>query len=136
MKKLLLFLIMAASFSRTYGQQASATMFVTKIFNVENISLTTGQLSAFLKKYYPSDAAFDTMKIEKVNKKYFLLARDISKDRTYAFRLWKDAGSLFLSILYQVNACQCDCLQMEAFLVEKNKIIGCREGGHIIAGAF
>lgn len=101
--------------------------------NLENGSF----IEQFIKKKrltFDEELEFDVkgLSIQLIKNTYYLNARDTLNGKTYAYELAQKGNSLFLSIFYKHQSCECDDTTLDAFEVKRGKIVGCKSGNHSI----
>ena len=133
MKSLLFAALIFASLNAS-AQIAKSKLLVFATAMPEKTILDKEELARFTKYWYRLTEKFEELKIEKLQDKYFLLAR--TETKVYAYRLLKIDAEYYLSNTMQVSSCECDCMDIKEFIVQKNVVIGCRTGTHTAASAF
>ncbi len=118
------------------GQVLTAKVFVATQEKPEQVIANTSDVISFIKKWYIMETMIRSIKIEKINKRYMLLAYDSKNNRTLTTRLTIKPEGLYLTALYDLYGCECNCMELGKFKMTKNKIDGCTEGDLTIATAY
>ena len=118
------------------SQVLKAKIFVAVEAQPELLKAAGTEVAAFFKKWYIMETTISSLKIEKKNKRYILLAYDLKNNQTLATRLTIQPEGLYLTALYNLYGCACNCMELDKFKFTKNKITGCSEGDLTIATAY
>jgi len=118
------------------GQVLTVKTLMASMDQPEVVKTDATVVTAFFKKWYIMETNIASVKIEKKNKRYILLAYDSQNNRTLATRLTIQPEGLYLTALYNLYGCECNCMDLGKFKFIKNKITGCIEGDLTIATAY
>ena len=118
------------------GQVLKAKTLIATQDQPEQVKADVTEVTGFFKKWYIMETTITSMKIEKKNKRYILLAFDSKNNQTLATRLTIQPEGLYLTALYNLYGCECNCMELSKFKFTKNKITGCTEGDLTIATAY
>ncbi len=135
MRHLLLTIVVITIFQTSFSQKSQARLLVFTP-EKEKISITQQHLTDFVKKWYWIVIEFSELKVESLDNSYFLLAKDETNKRTFAFRLTKREGNFYLTPSPYVNICTCDCMELANFIIEKGEIMGCRKSKHAVVSGL
>ena len=135
MKKLLLVAGLIFSFT-SHSQFVKVSLFVARVHTPEKVFITNEDLSQYVNHHYHQKINISDFVIEQHNKKWFLLAYDKQQGKTFALRLVNDGGRLETSLLYTMSSCDCDCLDLSKFKIERNRIVACKDASHSLYGKF
>jgi hypothetical protein len=128
-----LFLLCCAVFlatpNITYGQKPLKSVKVATTKRPIILLLNLEKLNRFYLNY-ESEVELDAMKTAKWETTYYLLAKEKSGNRVFAFELEQRGKRLFLNKHKILQTCDMGELSLDTFLKENNKISGCRLGKH------
>ncbi len=136
MRKLFIVAIAVLNCQFLSGQVLTARVFVASQEKPEQVIANTSDVTSFFKKWYIMETIIRSIKIEKINKLYMLLVYDSKNNRTLTTRLTIKPEGLYLTALYDLYGCECNCMELNKFKFTKNKITGCSEGDLTIATAY
>jgi hypothetical protein len=136
MKKLFIAVITILSMQVLAGQVLKAKTLISAVAQPEQIKADGKDVTAFIKKWYIMETNISSMKIEKKNKRYILLAFDSKNNQTLATRLMIDVDGLYITAQYNLYGCECNCMELSKFKMINNKITGCTVGDLTIATAY
>lgn len=118
------------------GQVLTARIFVASRDQPEQTITDVSEISAFFKKWYIMETTVTSIKIEKLNKRYMLLAYDSKNKQTLTTRLSIKPEGLYLTAVDNLYGCECNCMELSKFKLARNKVTGCSEGDLTIATAY
>jgi len=136
MRKLLIVVLTVFICHSSTGQVLTAKVFVASQNKPEEVIANKSDVAGFFKKWYITETMISSIKIEKINKRYMLLAYDSKNNRTLTTRLTIKPEGLYLTALYDLYSCECNCMELNKFKMTKNKVEGCMEGDLTIATAY
>jgi len=136
MRKTLVILLALFTGQAVFSQVLTAKTLVASKDQPELVKIEAAEVTAFYKKWYIMETTISSLKIEKKNKRYILLAYDSKNNQTLATRLTIQPEGFYLTALYNLYGCECNCMELNKFKFIKNKITGCAEGDLTIATAY
>ena len=135
--RILFIAVLTMSFAMAVeGQVLKAKTLMASLAQPEQLKADEKDITAFIKKWYIMETNISSMKIEKKNKRYMLLAFDTQNNQTLATRLMIDVDGLYLTAQYNLYGCECNCMELSKFKMINNKITGCSVGDLTIATAY
>ncbi len=136
MRQLFIALVVLLSAETAFTQKTNAKIFVFGSEEKEKVSITKNDLVEFVKKWYWVSIDFTELKVEAHENTYFLLAKDETNKRTFAFRLSKKEGKFYLTPSPYVNIRTCDCMDVSFFIIQKGEIMACRKSKHSVVSGL
>ena len=111
--------------SSVFAQQ----YFVANTNSISDIQIAGDEIVEYL-QFYKQPSEVKEMLVVQDASSYFLLAKDEKQGWVYIFNLKNENGRLYINLKKDINACQCDDLSIDNYVITGGEVTGCLGANH------